>query len=329
VPDDVSDNPTRDGSVEPESPVEAPAAPPRSRRKKAPQRSFLKELPILLFVALVLSFVIQTFLARVYVIPSESMEPTLLGCSGCGITNDRIVVDKVGYRFSDPRAGDVVVFKGPDSWSSEFSSNQSGNVLVRGLQQVGAVVGLAPPNERDFVKRVIATGGQTVTCCDAQGDVQVDGAPLTEPYVVNDFPFVPGTLDCTTPAVSGRCFAPVTVPEGHLWMMGDNRNNSADSRYHVGDAARGTVPVGNVVGKARIIIVPVSRWQLVDSPQINPTASALGAPTLPDTTPALLGALVMVPGLRRLRGCATDPTPGGPATGAAPRDPAPGRRRRS
>ncbi len=238
----------------------------------------LKELPVLLVVALVLGFVVQTFLARVYVIPSESMEPTLLGCNGCGITNDRIVVDKVGYRFGDPRPGDVVVFKGPDSWPREVTTVESGNVLVRGLQQIGAVVGLAPPDESDFVKRVIATGGQTVMCCDAQGDVEVDGTSLTEPYVVNDFPFVPGQRDCTTPAVSGRCFAAVTVPEGHLWMMGDNRNHSGDSRVHVGDDAQGTVPVDNVIGKARVVVVPVSRWQTIDSPEINPPAADRPAP---------------------------------------------------
>lgn len=300
MPDNVNDEPTPavGGDVD-----DATDPAPAHRRKQAP-RSFLKELPILLLVALVLSFVIQTFLARVYVIPSESMEPTLLGCTGCGITNDRIVVDKVSFHFTDPRPGDVVVFKGPDSWSSEFTSSASGNVLVRGLQQVGAVVGLAPPDERDFVKRVVATGGQTVMCCDPQGNVQVDGTSLVEPFVVNDFPFVPGQQDCSTPAVSRRCFAPVTVPDRHLWMMGDNRNNSADSRYHVGDSARGTVPVDNVIGKARVIVVPVSRWQLVSSPQINPTASALGTSPRPDTTPALLGALIAVPGLRRLRGSA-------------------------
>ena len=323
MPDNVNDEPAPAGTGGVD---DATDSAPGHRRKHAP-RSFLKELPILLLVALVLSFVIQTFLARVYVIPSESMEPTLLGCTGCGITNDRIVVDKVSYHFTDPRPGDVVVFKGPDSWSSEFTSSAPSNVLVRGLQQVGAVVGLAPPDERDFVKRVIATGGQTVKCCDAQGNVQVDGTSLVEPFVVNDFPFVPGQQDCSTPAVSGRCFAPVTVPDRHLWMMGDNRNNSADSRYHVGDSARGTVPVDNVIGKARVIVVPVSRWQLVGSPQINPTASALGTSPLPGTTPALLGALVVVPGLRRLRG----PTELGPLpdSSARRRPRAPGLRRRS
>lgn len=298
MPDNASEDPTTtDGDP-------APAPRSRSHRRSRPtqQRSFLKELPILLVVALFLSFVIQTFLARVYVIPSESMEPTLLGCTGCGITNDRIVVDKVSYRFSDPRPGDVVVFKGPDSWSSEFTTTRSGNVLVRGLQEVGSVVGLAPPDERDFVKRVIATGGQTVQCCDATGHVEVDGTPLTEPYVVNDFPFTAGVQDCDTVTVSSRCFPAVTVPEGHLWMMGDNRNDSADSRYHVGDDARGTVPVGNVIGKARVVVVPVSRWQLIDSPEINP-ARASAAPGVPTpVAPTLLGVLVAAPALGSLRG---------------------------
>ncbi len=260
------------------------------------QRSFLKELPVLLVVALLLSFLIQTFLARVYVIPSESMEPTLLGCNGCGITNDRIVVDKVSYRFTDPRPGDVVVFKGPDSWSSEFTTTRSGNVVVRGLQQVGSLVGLAPPDERDFVKRVIATGGQTVECCDAQGRVQVDGKPLDEPYVVNDFPFVAGEVDCTSSVTSGRCFDAVTVPAGHLWMMGDNRDNSSDSRFHVGDDARGTVPVDNVIGKARVVVVPVSRWQVIHAPEINPTSAALGLPGV-GALPGALALGLAVPGL--------------------------------
>lgn len=242
------------------------------------RRSFLRELPVLVVVALLLSFGIQTFLARVYVIPSESMEPTLVGCTGCGDTNDRIVVDKLSYRFTDPRPGDVVVFKGPDSWNNEFTTTRSSHVLVRGLRQVGAVVGLAPPDERDFVKRVIATGGQTVKCCDAQGRVQVDGTPLTEPYVVNDFSFAPGTMDCTSSVTSGRCFAAVTVPEGHLWMMGDNRNNSGDSRVHVGDDARGTVPVANVIGKARVVIVPVSRWGIIHAPEIDASISAAARP---------------------------------------------------
>lgn len=231
------------------------------------QRSFWRELPILILVALVLSFLLQTFIARVYLIPSESMEPTLHGCAGC--TGDRIVVEKISYRLGDPEPGDVVVFLGPDSWSANYHSIRSGNPVIRGLQNAGSIFGVVPPDENDLVKRVIATGGQTVECCDDQGRVLVDDKPLDEPYVVNDFPFTPGTLTCETAIKSGRCFGPVTVPDGNLWVMGDNRNNSADSRYHVGDSLQGTVPVDNVRGKAVFIVLPPSRMGVISSPDIQ------------------------------------------------------------
>jgi len=233
------------------------------RRPRLPGKpgSFWRELPVLVVVALVLSFTVQTFLARVYVVPSASMEPTLHGCPGC--SNDRILVDKVSYRFSDPRPGDVVVFRGPDNWTNDFTTGRSSNVVLRGLQQLGSVVGLAPPNERDFVKRVIATGGQTVQCCDNSGRIVVDGTALAEPYVVNDFPFLTGQQSCTTPLRSGRCFDPVTVPAGSLWVMGDNRSNSADSRRH------GSVPVADVIGQARLIVLPVTRWQVVNAAHVS------------------------------------------------------------
>ncbi|MGH3823012.1 MAG: signal peptidase I [Pseudonocardiaceae bacterium] len=230
------------------------------KRKKG---SFWRELPILVLTALVLTFLIQTFLARVYVIPSASMEPTLHGCPGC--TNDRVLVDKLSYRFGEPQPGDVVVFRGTDSWGSEFLSQRSDNLLVRGLQQVGSVVGLAPPDERDFVKRVIAVGGQTVQCCDQQNRVMVNGVALTEPYAV---------FAAQQPQEE---FGPVTVPLGSLWMMGDNRNNSADSRRHVADQRTGTVPVDNVIGKARLIVLPLARWQGISDPDPQ-AAKALGAP---------------------------------------------------
>ena len=240
----------------------------RHRLSKRKKGSFWRELPVLVLTALVLTFLIQTFLARVYVIPSASMEPTLHGCPGC--TNDRVLVDKLSYRFGDPRPGDVVVFRGTDSWGSEFVSQRSDNVLVRGLQQAGSVIGLAPPDERDFVKRVIAVGGQTVKCCDQQNRVMVDGTALSEPYAV---------FAGHEPQEE---FGPVTVPPGNLWMMGDNRNNSADSRKHVADQRSGTVPISNVIGKARLIVLPVSRWQGIADPDPQP-AKPVGA--LPASTP--------------------------------------------
>jgi signal peptidase I len=125
-------------------------------------------------------------------------------------------------------------------------------------------VGVAPPSEDDFVKRVIATGGQTVQCCDAQGRVTVDGKPLTEPYIFEPTP------------LQSRPFGPVTVPAGRLWVMGDHRSASADSREHMGDKYSGTIGVSDVIGKAAMIVWPVSRFGLLDSPNIQGT-DALGA----------------------------------------------------
>ena len=266
--DAVARNPRTSGSHHRREDTDSGAGFSRKDDKKK-EKSFWRELPILIVVALALSFLLQTFVARVYLIPSESMEPTLHGCPGC--TGDRIVVEKISYRFSDPRPGDVIVFKGPDSWSAGYTSTRSENVVIRGLQEVGSLVGVVPPDENDLVKRVIAVGGQTVECCDDQGRVLVDGKPLDEPYVQMDYPFTPGVVDCDTDVPSGRCFGPITVPEDAVWVMGDNRSNSADSRYHVGDEYQGAVPLDNVIGKAQFIVLPPGRWGLIDSPEIIPS----------------------------------------------------------
>ncbi|MCP2165395.1 signal peptidase I [Goodfellowiella coeruleoviolacea] len=238
-----------------------------------------------MLTALVLAFLIQTFLARVYVIPSQSMEQTLHGCPGC--TNDRVLVDKLTYDFTDPGPGDVVVFRGPDSWGqNEFYSNRSDNPVVRGIQEVASLVGLAPPDERDFVKRIIAVGGQTVQCCDEQHRVVVDGKPLDEPYIY----WEPGTGP-----EDMRPFGPFTVPEGRLWVMGDNRMDSADSRVQGGGGENGTVPVDNVIGKARFIVLPPSRWQGISDH--NPQAVALGAPAWQAGLPLGAGAVAAWPTL--------------------------------
>jgi signal peptidase I len=254
----------------------------RHRLSKRKKGSFWREVPILVLTALVLTFLIQTFLARVYVIPSASMEPTLHGCPGC--TNDRVLVDKLTYRFGDPTPGDVVVFRGTDSWASEFTSQRSDNILIRGLQQAGSLVGLAPPDERDFVKRVIAVGGQTVQCCDKQNRVMVNGTALAEPYAV----FIGHEPQ--------EEFGPVTVPQGNLWMMGDNRNNSADSRRHVADQRSGTVPVSNVIGKARVIVLPLSRWQEISDPNPqHPAQLGAAAPFGPSGVPLAAGLVLSWP----------------------------------
>lgn len=232
----------------------------------------LREGVILLTIALVLYYVMLTFVARPYLIPSESMEPTLHGCQGC--TGDRIMVDKLSYRFTDPRPGDVVVFKGPPSWSVGYQSIRSDNTAIRYVQNVLSFIGFVPPDENDLVKRIIAVGGQTVECR-ADTGLTVDGKKLDEPYLD------PTTMNADEriyPCL-GNQFGPVTVPQGRLWVMGDNRTHSADSRMHctnvaadvqkniwcTGDPMAGTVPVENVIGKARFIAWPWNRWGGVSS----------------------------------------------------------------
>ncbi|MGY1746622.1 signal peptidase I [Blastococcus sp. SYSU D00695] len=246
-----------------------PATPPGGRRwwggrRPAPgsKPSLLRELPVLLLVAFVLALVVKTFFVQAFFIPSGSMETTLHGCPGC--TGDRVLVNKVPYWFGEPEPGDIVVFEGPDTWSPEVQVAEPGNWFSGALLWLGRAVGVAPPSEDDYVKRVIAVGGQTVECCDPEGRVIVDGRPLDEPYIYQDSP------------PESRSFAPVTVPEGRLWVMGDHRSASADSRSHRDDRYAGTIAVDDVIGKAAVIVWPLDRFGLLDSPDIQ-DADAAGA----------------------------------------------------
>ncbi|MCE9517142.1 MAG: signal peptidase I [Mycobacterium sp.] len=243
------------------------------------KRSALREGAILVGIAVFIYYVMLTFIARPYLIPSESMQPTLNGCKGC--VGDRIMVDKLTYRFSDPEPGDVVVFKGPPNWNVGYKSIRSENTGIRWVQNALSFIGFVPPDENDLVKRVIAVGGQTVQCR-ADTGLTVNDAPLREPYLD------PSTM-MADPAVYpclGNEFGPVRVPEGRIWVMGDNRTHSADSRARctstpqdakngvlcTGDPMSGTVPIDNVIGKARFIAWPPGRWGGVSSidPQVDP-----------------------------------------------------------
>jgi signal peptidase I len=257
------------------------------RRKAAKKGSLLRELPVLLLVAFVLALVVKTFFVQAFFIPSGSMEQTLHGCPGC--TGDRVLVNKIPYWFGEPEPGDVVVFKGPDTWTPEVTVAEPGNWLSGAMLWLGRAVGVAPPSEDDFVKRVIATEGQTVECCDAEGRVIVDGKPLDEPYIFENN------------SIESRPFGKVTVPEGRLWVMGDHRSASADSREHVGDQYSGTIGVDDVIGKAALIVWPVSRFGMVDSPDIQDAeADAALAPAAPYAL-GLAGALPVVAWRRHRR----------------------------
>jgi len=299
-----------DATEEP-SPEEAGQPAGRGRRADgrgrgaAPARksSLLRELPVLLVVAFVLALLVKTFLVQAFFIPSGSMEQTLHGCTGC--TGDRVLVNKVPYWFGEPEPGDIVVFKGPDTWSPEISVAAPGSWLSGALLTVGRAIGVAPPGEDDFVKRVVATGGETVQCCDVQGRVTVDGEPLDEPYIFEDKP------------VESRAFGPVTVPEGRLWVMGDHRAASADSREHVADRYAGTIGEDDVIGKAALIVWPLDRFTLLDDPDIQGEALGAAAPGAPVQGAAavaapyalgLIGAVPLTawrrrrrPGVRRAR----------------------------
>ncbi|MDO5032507.1 signal peptidase I [Corynebacterium sp.] len=242
----------------------SPKQPQKAQRPRA--RDFLPTFA-LAFVFLVL---IQAFVGRMYFIPSASMEPTLHGCSGC--SNDRIWVQKLSYYVDDPRPGDVVVFAGPDSWNTAFEVERSSNVFVRGLQNLGAAVGFVPNGENILVKRVIATEGQTVSCEAGDSAVMVNGEPIDQSYVLSP-PEIPVDPAVGSEACGGAYFGPVTVPEDSLWVLGDNRTNSLDSRAHLGDHLQGTIPVDNVRGKVAAVILPLNRIHSVEHPDIQHAAS--------------------------------------------------------
>ncbi|MFF5209876.1 signal peptidase I [Streptosporangium sp. NPDC000396] len=237
--------------------------------------SFWKELPVLVVVALVLALVIKSFVIQAFYIPSESMENTLL-------TNDRVLVNKLVYRVRDIERGDVVVFSGVDSWDSEVQLEEPSNPLAAFFRWIGTAFGVVP-GEKDYIKRVIGVAGDTVECCDAKGRVTVNGVPLEEKGYL-----YPGDEP------SQQTFR-VKVPEGRLWVMGDHRSVSYDSRAHQGDPGGGTIPVDKVVGRAFVIVWPFSRATILPIPDTFNQPALKAAAALGGATPLLAGFAGVVP----------------------------------
>lgn len=204
------------------------------QRRRTP---FWRELPILIVVAIGVALVVRAFVVQTFYIPSQSMEHTLE-------INDRVLVNKLVYDFSEPERGEIVVFRAPTSWNSH-------------------------PTESDFIKRVIAVAGDHVVCCDSRQRLMVNGAALEESYIYRNLEGVPDEA-------SNQPFD-VTVPEGRLWVMGDHRSESGDSREHFvrsRDENEATIPTEAVVGKAFAIFWPVNRLDWISVPDTYATVPA-------------------------------------------------------
>lgn len=207
--------------------------------------SLLREFPVLLAVALAVSLLIKTFLVQFFYIPSGSMENTLQ-------INDRVAVNKIPFISSSINRGDVVVFRDPDNWlptAEDTTSNRALRIVREGLVAVGI---LPNPAKQYLVKRVIGVAGDTVKCCNKDGRLLINGKAVDEPYIFA------GNKPSDTE------FS-VTVPEGKVWVMGDHRNASADSRYHMDDINKGFVPVSKVAGRVFAVIWPVKNATIVHS----------------------------------------------------------------
>ena len=202
----------------------------------------IRELVIIAVMAMVLSLVVKTWIAQAFYIPSGSMEQTLQ-------RGDRVMVSKVHKNLAGIGRGDIVVFKDPGGWLPPSSVVESENGVIAAIQRGLTFIGLLPdPADEHLIKRVIGVGGDTVVCCDDDNRLTVNGAPIEEPYVY------PGD------AASSIHFQ-ITVPEDSVWVMGDHRSDSQDSRYHPleGDGSEGSVPLANVVGRAVVTVWPFTR----------------------------------------------------------------------
>jgi len=241
-----------------------PDDPARSPAGKKPKH-FWRELLIIVVVAAVLTLVLKAFVVQVYRIPSASMENTLQ-------VGDRVLVNKLVYHLRGIARGDIIVFSGQDSWGPNAPPPAS-DPFVRIWDDLLSNIGLSS-GQTYYIKRVIGLPGDKVACC-TDGKVTVNGVPLTETSYLypGDAPSFP--------------FTAVTVPSGHLWVMGDHRGDSDDSRYHTSDPGDGAIPISEVVGRAFLIIWPPSQLRDLPIPSTFSQAALHAGPA----GAALIGAV--------------------------------------
>lgn len=235
-------------------------------------RSFWREVPVLVVVALVLSLLIKAFVVQPFWIPSGSMENTLE-------VNDRVLVNKVVYHLRPIHRGDIVVFDGTGSWNPD-NPPASTNIFAKAVSELEGLIGISN-DSAIYIKRVIGLPGDHVACCNAKGQVTVNGVPLSESSYL-----YPGNQP------SAEKFS-VTVPAGDLWVMGDHRAISDDSRGHTGDPGGGAIPESGVIGRAFVIIWPPSRWGFLNIPATfeQPQLNASNPAAAGGNTAALASAM--------------------------------------
>ncbi|MDQ1710604.1 MAG: signal peptidase [Frankiaceae bacterium] len=249
------------------------------------RKSYPKEMVVLVVVALALALIMKAVLVQAFFIPSGSMEKTLHGCEGC--RGDRVLVNKVVYKFRDIHRGEIVVFNGKGTpFNAEFTPKPAKNFVEKVRRELQSAVGFGGPGDKDFIKRVIGVPGDVVACC-TNDHVTVNGQELDEPYVYLE-----------DPATPQMAFPPVTVPKGQLFLMGDHRDGSADSRFH------GPVPESKVVGRAFAVFFPAKRAKVLRVPGTFDSTKHQAQGPLPGSVaapPVLALALAMPVTAFRLR----------------------------